>query len=149
MNNHWQYYRDFDINDWIGFTYLIQNKVDNKFYIGKKVFWSTTHKVVKNRKNRKKVIKESDWKNYTGSCKSLNDDIERLGIDKFSFVITGLYQSRSQLAYNEVKNIIDNGALLSDQYYNGNTSPLKFKISEESELEREYNNHQIVNYNDF
>jgi len=53
--------------------------------------------------------------------------------------VAALYQSKSRLAYEEVKAIILTDALLREDYYNGNTSPIKYKICPETEMEKEYN----------
>lgn len=50
----------------VGFIYLITFP-DGMWYVGRKLFWSTTRKKVAGRKNRKVVRKESDWQNYMSS----------------------------------------------------------------------------------
>ena len=49
-----------------GFVYLIVNLVNDRKYIGRKY----THITSKGR-----IVSESNWRNYWGSCKSLNADI--------------------------------------------------------------------------
>ena len=46
----------------IGFVYMITNKEDGKFYIGKKSLYShRTLPPLKGYKRKRKVIKESNW----------------------------------------------------------------------------------------
>ena len=86
--------------DCIGFVYLITNNLTGRRYIGKKLakFSKTTYKVVKlkngNKKRRKIRNKiESDWQLYYGSNIELNEDIIKLGNDKFTREI--LYYCKS------------------------------------------------------
>jgi len=84
---HWEYPNDFDPSEWFGFIYRIIEKDTQKMYIGKKQFQSIRRVKVKNRKNRKIVRKESDWKTYTSSSTHLNAAIEENGIDNYQFII--------------------------------------------------------------
>ncbi len=56
-----------------GFVYLIEC-TNGKAYIGRKYFTKAGYKVVKGK--RKKLRKESDWKDYYGSSKDLLADLE-------------------------------------------------------------------------
>ena len=136
---HWVFKFNFIPSDWCGFVYQITNLKTNKKYIGKKFFTATTRKKIKNRVNRKKVIKESDWRKYTGSSKVLNNDIELFGKENFKFEIISLHECRSSLAYAEVKYIVLTDALvLKDEYYNGLLPSIKYHPVMESELEKQY-----------
>jgi len=136
---HWKFFREFDINEWTGFVYKITNNQSGRIYFGKKFFFMTTRKKVKNRKNRKKCLKESNWKIYTGSSKWLNEDIISLGKENFTFEILSLHANRSSLAYKEVKMIVNSDALvLKDKYYNGVIPKIGYHPTPESEKEKEY-----------
>jgi phage-related protein len=141
---HWTFIKDFDPLEWVGFVYLITNLTTGQKYIGKKFFASTTHVKIKDRKNRKKVVKESNWKKYTGSSRQLTEDIELLGKDKFQFEILSLHESRSSLAWREVEMIVKNDALRAklpngeQAYYNGLCPPIRFTVLSESKKERDY-----------
>jgi hypothetical protein len=134
----------FNIEDWCGFIYKITNTTNNKKYLGKKFFFMTTRKKVKNRINRKKIIKESDWKTYTGSSKSLNVDINLIGKENFKFEILSLHESRSTLAYTEIKTLVMLDALRKKmkngekEYYNGLIPPCKFIPNDETILEEKF-----------
>ena len=65
------------------------------------------------------MVKETDWKIYTGSSDKLNEDIQKLGKGKFKFEILRFCQSKSELAYYEAKMQFDNDVLLKEEYYNG------------------------------
>lgn len=103
----------------LGFIYIIQNKSNNKKYIGKKLlFFRKSKKPLKNRKNKRHSKIESDWKEYTGSSNKLNDDIKKIGIDEFRFQIIQFYKTKLELSYHETKEIIDRNAIFSEEYYN-------------------------------
>lgn len=103
-----------------GFIYEITNTVNNKKYIGKKQCFSKLKKApLKGRKNKRITIKESDWKTYTSSSNELNEDIVKLGKDKFIFKILKLCGSKWELGYFEIKEQIEREAILKDDYYNG------------------------------
>ena len=72
MFGHWENIPvDFEPDRWFGFVYQITHKESGRKYIGKKQLHSYTRKKVAGRKNRKRVVKESKWKSYTGSCDEL------------------------------------------------------------------------------
>jgi hypothetical protein len=104
------------IGDSYGFVYVITNSVDNKRYIGKKLFWSSKTKMVKKKKKRFKV--ESDWKEYFGSNKELQEDVVRHGSDNFTRDIVRLCRSKGECSYYEAKMQFDKDVLISDEYYN-------------------------------
>ncbi|SDE83195.1 hypothetical protein [Terriglobus roseus] len=145
---HWQHpWKSFDIDDWTGFVYVITCTANNRKYIGKKFFHSTTRKQVAGKTRRKKVVKESDWKKYTGSSKALNDDIQLYGKNAFRFEIVSLHETRSSLSWEEARQIVLHDALRAKNangeklFYNGILGPVKFSITDETELERQYRHH--------
>ena len=62
-----------------GFVYLITNLTNEKKYVGKKHFWTRQ----KDKKTGRRKKKESDWRNYYGSCEELKEDIKLLGKENF------------------------------------------------------------------
>jgi len=112
--------------DCIGFVYLITNNSTGRKYIGKKLakFSKTSYKVVKQKngiKKRKKIRSkiESDWQLYYGSNDQLNEDIKKLGTDKFTREILFYCKSKAECSYIEAREQFKNKVLESDDYYNG------------------------------
>jgi len=118
---HWLLVEGLQISDnTFGFIYLITNLINNKKYIGKKQCISKfKRKPLKGKKNKRIEYKESDWKTYTSSSESLNEDIIKLGIGSFKFEILKVCGSKWELAYEEAKEQIGRDVLLRDDYYNG------------------------------
>lgn len=103
----------------LGFVYCITNTTSDKKYIGKKLLQNKKkRKPLKGRVNARRYKVESDWKIYTGSSPQLNEDIEKLGKDKFTFEILSFQPSKLLLAYWETKTIVDKNAIFDAGYYN-------------------------------
>lgn len=118
---HWV--SDLEIPEYfLGFVYKITDfsGEEEKYYIGKKLA-KTMKKFppLKGQKRNRRIEKDTDWKSYTGSSDSLNKKIEEEGKEKFKFEIIKFCYSKSELAYFETKQIIDEDALLKENYYNG------------------------------
>lgn len=124
MSNLWQYngreLRDEDIVPGsMGFIYLITQLSTGKFYIGRKLLTSASSKMVNGKK--KKVRKESDWKNYWSSSPKIKQWIEDAGgTADFTKEIISFCQSKGSLAYSEELALYSVGALESDKWINDN-----------------------------
>lgn len=116
--NPWQYentaFTSEMIGDAIGFVYLIEG--NDKKYIGKKLFTKSKTRQVK--KKKKKIKVESDWQTYYGSNEQLQQDVERLGTNKFKRTILKLCYTRGELSYYEAKYQFQEDVLLKEEYYN-------------------------------
>ena len=141
---HWQFAHEINPEEWVGFVYKITHIKTGRSYIGKKFFWSTIRKPVKNRKNRKKIIKPSNWKKYTGSSNWLNSEIALYGKEEFKFEILSLHESRGTLAYTEVETLVKQNVLrekLADgtkAFFNGLIPPIKFQPGDETSKENQF-----------
>jgi hypothetical protein len=103
-----------------GFIYVITNKLNGKKYFGKKQIKTIKKlKPLKGKKNKRHFDAETDWKTYTSSSNELNEDIQKLGKNNFSFEIIKFCNSKFELAYYEAKIQFDNDVLLKPNFYNG------------------------------
>jgi len=111
--NEWRSWDKLEnIEEFEGFVYKITNLTNNKFYIGKKNFFSKRNKPLtkkelseqtdKRKSKKKLVVTESDWKNYWGSNKELLEDVKRLGKDQFERQILMLCKTKKALTYYEL-----------------------------------------------
>jgi len=141
---HWKFFTEFDVSLFYGFIYRISSKTTNQEYIGKKQFFSRTRKKVKGRKNRKVIIKPSNWEKYTGSSKYLNEDIKKFGIESFTFQIESLHITKASLYYAEVEKQVKENVLREkldnglNKYYNRQISATKFIPPDELQIEKEH-----------
>lgn len=105
------------IQDFAGFVYLIITP-DNLNYIGRKYFWSTTKK----KGQRKRVTKESNWKNYYSSCEELKNLVKEFGKDKFKRIILSLHKTKGEVNYHETREQFIRDVLCSEspKYLNSN-----------------------------
>jgi len=134
MNNgHWQFEREMDPKNYQGFVYLIMNKETRRTYIGKKRYFSVlTLPPLKGKKRNRKVFKEMPWRDYTGSSAELNEDIQKLGKDKFDFIVLCECATQAELTFTETKLQHDMNVLtdvLPDgtrKYYNKAIGAIKF-----------------------
>ena len=149
-NGHWQYVAEIDFEEWFGFIYRIVEISTGREYIGNKQFKSYTKKKVAGRKNKKSVVKQSDWKTYTGSSTHLNGAILENGMDNYAFFIESLHTSRGSLFYAEVHTHITENVLrvrladgVTPKYFNRQVGGVRFIPPLESLAESHAN---IKNY---
>lgn len=103
----------------IAFVYLITNKNNGKRYVGYKTIMSETTKSINHKK--KKVLVESDWRNYWSSSAQLFEAVEDEGKDNFLREIILFSPNKSVAKYFEAeeqfaRKVLSNN---SDLYYNG------------------------------
>ena len=111
---------------YFGFVYIITNLKSGKKYIGRKYFGTTRRVKIAGKKRRKVIRKDSNWKDYTGSSKELNKDIEKLGKLQFRFEILILGRTKGQVNYLE-ENIHHKFHVASNNtFYNDCIGPRRF-----------------------
>lgn len=128
LESHW-IYRNEPLNEVpsnaFGFVYLITSKIDNKKYVGRK--YLTKAKTTSKRVSLKSGIKvtkkkksrvESDWRVYTGSCKPLNESIERLGKENFTFEILCFCETKGQTNFAECWIQMKLNVIIDETFYN-------------------------------
>ena len=116
FHNTAQEFTEEDINDNFGFVYLITHNPTGRKYIGKKFFTKAATRQVKDK--RKKIRKSSDWENYWGSNKKLQEEVKENGSGNYTREVLHLCKSRSECSYWETFEIFSRHALMSDAYYN-------------------------------
>lgn len=109
---------DEDIQGYVAFVYLITNLQNGKKYVGKKLLTKTCTKKIKGKTRKKKVVTESDWRDYFGSNDTLSRNVVELGAENFRREILHLCKSRGTANYMEAKLQFEYNVLESEDYYN-------------------------------
>lgn len=116
-----------------GFIYIIYNDTLNKFYIGRKSFYSYSKKrltpieklLSENKRKTFHIVKTNTlWQKYTGSCQELNDDIKKG--HTIRKVVLRFCEHRRQMTAWETKYILCD-CFGKDNCYNGNVLGKIFK----------------------
>ena len=123
-----------------GFVYVIEFDVPDCFgrssYMGRKQVVSVRN-LLKGKKElaamtdmrgsrKKRVVKESDWLDYKGSCKD-KFFIKMLETVPYKKYIVEYASFRKQLSYIETKHLFVNDVLEDERFFNGNISGKYFK----------------------
>ena len=128
-----------------GFVYLITNLQTEKKYIGKKHFWTRQ----KDKKTGRRKTRESDWKNYFGSCDELNEDVKLLGKDNFSREILYLCPHKKSMSYYETMEQFKRDVLMNNDYYNTNIEGKFFTSEKEKIYEMVLKNNNLTEISQF
>ena len=105
-----------DINNFVGFVYVIFSQNTGRFYIGRKYFYSLRRKKGATRRQKK----ESNWKDYYGSNEVLLQEISEQGKENYQRIILSLHTTKGDVNYEEVKQQFLCNVLEDDKYYNDN-----------------------------
>ena len=123
---------NFNIEDYYGYVYMTINLDTNQNYIGKKIFKNTTSKKLGKKEtaalpvkrgrtpSKKKVISESNWKEYYGSADEVKEWVKNTPKYKLLRVVLRLCKSSKELTYYETKYLFDYDVLLDNRYVNSN-----------------------------
>jgi len=108
-----------ELQSWVGFVYCITDLINEKKYVGKKIFWSTRRLPPLKGKKRKRVTKsQSDWMSYYGSNEEVKLLVENNGVSRFKRDILLLCETKGLMSYYEAKEQFDRDVLFRDEYYN-------------------------------
>jgi len=121
---HWNYTGiNIDIAKYFGFVYLVINKSKNKFYIGKKQFW--TYK-----KNTHIKTGKAMWRAYNTSSAHVIADSKKG--DDLEYHILGVFETRAWCNYTEAYlqmalcAITDRDTQGERRWYNNQVAPIRF-----------------------
>lgn len=107
-----------EIGKYIGYVYLITNNINNRQYIGKKLFWFSKTRTVKGKKKKEKAL--SDWQTYWSSSEELKSDVVALGEENFTREILYLCSNKGTMSYLEAREQFARRVLeFPDLWYNG------------------------------
>ncbi len=110
----------------VGFIYLVKNITTGMYYVGKKILTNkVTKPALKGKKRKRRSTKESNWRDYTGSCELLNEHITRGDLIEKHVIKWCI--SKSDMNYSEVKELFKRDVLEDPLSYNGNILGRYFK----------------------
>ena len=113
-------------DNFFGFVYLITNLKNGKKYIGRKYFGTALRVKVAGKKRRKVIRKDSNWREYTGSSKTLLADIDKIGKKNFKFNILAYGKTKGEVNYIEENIHHRLHVSCDDSYYNDCIGPRRF-----------------------
>lgn len=102
-----------------GFIYMMTNP-EGKKYIGKKQMTRNVKlKPLKGKKRKRIVVKETDWRTYTSSSNTINEDIEKNGKEGYKFEILRFCTCKWELSFYEALEQFEREVIFKDEYLNG------------------------------
>lgn len=108
-----------DIGKNHSFVYKITDTETERFYVGKKIFFSTRKlPPLKGQKRKRTVVKESDWLSYFGSNDKLKALVEKHGPDRFKREILHLCKSKGEASFMEAHEQFAHDVLRRDDSFN-------------------------------
>lgn len=110
-----------DIEDYVGFVYILTDNTNGKKYLGKKTLVSKRKlPPLKGKTRRRTKLVESDWQTYYGSNDEIKSLVEQGGGDRFHREIIHLCKTKGEMSYMEAKLQFEYDVLLKpDEWYNG------------------------------
>lgn len=120
---------NFNIEDYYGYVYMTTNLDNGRQYIGKKIFQNTTNKKLGKKETaalptkrgrnptKKKVISESNWKEYYGSADEVKEWVKTTPKEKLIRVVMRLCKSSKSLTYYETKYLFQYNVLMDDKLW--------------------------------
>jgi len=113
--------------DTFGFIYEITHLPTGRKYIGKKVLqFNRNLPPLKGQKKKRKVVKESDWKDYYGSHPEFKQIIKEGRKEEFHREILIFVSSKKLLTYYECKYLFEKGVIEPDSIYINDNVLAKF-----------------------
>ena len=112
-SGHWEARQVPNPQKYHGFVYLIVNKYNGMYYIGRKMYGGG-----------------NAWRSYTGSCKPLNEDIKKYGKKWFTFTILGEFETKAAMNYMEERLQYIFDVLHDEKYYNKNIGGKRYANQE-------------------
>jgi hypothetical protein len=121
LNGHWNFHKQMGERGYVGFIYVIYDKVMNRAYLGKKLYYGTgqVNKGV-----------ESNWRRYMSSSEVLKAHFKERPLSEFEFYCVEEYRTKGTLSYAESWSLFYVEAPTSKIFYNTMIEKVCWKVTE-------------------
>jgi hypothetical protein len=119
LNGHWKF--PDKMGDGVGFIYVIRDRILERFYLGKKLYYGT---------GALNKGKESNWKKYTSSSKVLNEMFKVRPKEEFDFICIEQYKTKGTLSYSETWSLCMVEAPTDKNWYNTLIEKVSWPVKE-------------------
>lgn len=119
-NGHWRFPEQMGAQH-VGFVYVIRDRVLERFYLGKKLYYGM---------GRINKGQESNWRKYTSSSKVLNELMKVRPREEFDFICLEQYRTKGTLSYSESWSLCTVEAPTSAQWYNSLIEKVSWSVRE-------------------
>jgi hypothetical protein len=120
-NGHWIFEEQLGGKDYVGFIYVIYDKVLNRAYIGKKHFYLA---------GKLNKGQESQWRKYKSSSTVLAEMFKERPKDEFEFQVLEQYKTKGTLSYSESWSLCFVEAPTSKVFYNTLIEKVSWAVKE-------------------
>lgn len=136
---HWSIFEKVNINEYLGFVYVIEFD-DGKKYVGAKKIWKRIKTPPASfKRGPKKGFEESDWRTYTSSSREVNALISS-GVNPKKYIIVGWYNSWGKTLMAEMEMQLANDVLRNENWMNkqigGHFNPNCYDDLSENDIKR-------------
>ena len=139
-NGHWHFDQQMGGKEYVGFIYIIRDKVLKRFYLGKKNYRTD---------GRLRAGEESDWKRYTSSSNILKALIKDRPIEEFDFICIEQYRTKGTLGYAETWTLCDVEAPTTPVWYNEQIEKVSWKVRERITDKHKQRVKDAINWKEF
>jgi hypothetical protein len=108
-NGHWQFTEQMGLKPYVGFLYIVYDKLLNRAYLGKKLFLGT---------GKLNIGKDTGWRKYKSSSGVLKDVWTYRNLDEFEFICIEQYKTKGTLSYAETWSLCFVEAPTTREFYN-------------------------------
>jgi hypothetical protein len=120
-NGHWDFPEQMGDKSFVGFVYVIYDKVLDRAYLGKKQFRGT---------GQLNKGEESNWKKYGSSSPVLKEHFKERPKHEFEFICLEQYKAKGALSYAETWSLSYVEAPTTSNWYNTIIEKVSWSVKE-------------------
>jgi hypothetical protein len=120
-NGHWKFPEEMSVGGYTGFVYAIRDNIMERFYLGKKFYFS---------QKRGTKPAASNWKTYMTSSGTMADVFKHRPKDEFDFICLEQYKKRGAVSYAETWSLCHVEAPTSFTWFNQRIEKVSWPVSE-------------------